>query len=357
MNVTDLRTSLRDRADTVTDPDPGARATQVQARIRALRRRRVTGVAALTVGTLAVVGTAGFLSAREPDGAEIAGQDPAATTITHENFVSHSGAYDLIGATMGKPGESTLEVTIPAPKGKVRIMMVCYGDLEGPDHWVSGYTGDSRPDRPDSNWCGGEPTTPVVPALTGTAPGPYSYDPGLTAQPEGDQLTVHVELTQEVDKNGNPIENPDDTGTYVPVSDPNVVLGVGIYSIAPPETTVAGAEIPSLIGLDGEDYAYREHRTSRLGERELTWEIPASDTVRHYDVVAKDSRSPGVTGAGVEAVLDGTSCRFNYGLPTFRAGGCLLDPGEPHTITVTIPEQQPPATAELGIVLYEKVRP
>jgi Protein of unknown function (DUF981) len=43
----------------------------------------------------------------------------------------------------------------------------------------------------------------------------------------------------------------------------------------------------------------------------------------------------------VEAVLDGTTCRSSNAFAKFRAGGCLLTPGEPHTITVRIIEDSP----------------
>jgi hypothetical protein len=50
--------------------------------------------------------------------------------------------------------------------------------------------------------------------------------------------------------------------------------------------------------------------------------------------------------------LDGSSCQSNVGIVRFRAGGCLLSPGVPHTITVVIEGDPPKTSAVLGIVLY-----
>ncbi|HEX6352923.1 hypothetical protein [Actinophytocola sp.] len=44
-------------------------------------------------------------------------------------------------------------------------------------------------------------------------------------------------------------------------------------------------------------------------------------------------------------------CQSSHAFARFRAGGCLLSPGVPHTITVTI-EDDPPSGALLGVVLY-----
>lgn len=358
MNITDLRSALRERADAVTDHDAALRLAQVHARVRVTRRRRVAGAAALTVGALALAGAVSVLPDRgtAPAGpAPGTASEPAPVpTIEHENFVSHSGEFDLIAAKVGEPGEDTLTLTVPAPGGAVHVSMVCYGASgPGDGYWVSGYVGDSRPDRPHSNWCGHDPDVPAVPGVFGHEPGPWHYDEGMTLRPEGDLVTVHLELTQEVDENGVRIQRADEIGDYVPVSHPDVVLGAAVYTVAEPVTTVAGTEIPPRVGLAGRDYAYAEHRLSEPGRRELTWNLPPSTEVRYYDVVASNAMAPNTTGTGFEASLDGTSCRSGYAFAQVRAGGCLLSPGVPHTITVTI-DGEPPSNALLGIVLYER---
>ncbi|HEY0452740.1 hypothetical protein [Actinophytocola sp.] len=356
MNVTDLRSALHEQADTVTDHNAALRLVQVHARVRVARRRRIAGVAALTVGALALVSAVAVLPNRaaEPDNTGPADpSDPAPVpTIQHENFVSHSGEFDLIAAKVGEPGQNTLDLTIPAHRGEVHVSMVCYGANGRRDgYWVSGYAGDSRPARPHSDWCGDDPNTPAVPAVTGSAPGPWNYGEGLTLQPADGQVTFHLELTREVDENGVPLDHPDSIGDYVPVSHPDVVLGAAVYTVADPVTTVAGTEIRPLVGVDGQDYAYEEHRLSEPGKRELTWRLEPSAEVRYYDVVASDAKDPDKPGPGVAVSLDGGSCRSGYAFAQFRAGGCLLSPGEPHTITVTI-EGEPPKNALLGVVLY-----
>jgi len=366
MNVTDLRAALRERADTVIDHDAAQRIVQVRARVRVARRRRIAGVAALTVCALAVVSAvaafpdpvAGPDRPAEPDRTPTAEPSDLAPlpTIQHEGFLSHSGEFDLVAAKMGAPGQNTLDLTIPAHSGEVHVAMVCSG-VSGPSgvYWVSGYAGDSRPDRPNSYWCGRDLDGPVVPGVSGSPPGPWSYDDaGLTFGPSSEPLTVHLELTQEVDKDGVPLDRPDAIGDYVPVSHPDAVLGVGVYAVADPITTVAGTDIRPRVGLAGQDYLYQDNRTSKPGERSLTWTLRPSDEERFYDFVATDAVDPDKPQHGVEAVLDGSSCIYNVGgYRSFRAGGCLLSPGVPHTITLTI-QGDPLANAELGIVLYAR---
>ena len=355
MNVDELRTALRERADTVTDHDAVQRVVQVRARVRVARRRRVAGAAALTVAVLAAVGAISVLPNREaPPASPLPSPLPSAPVIEHENFLSHSGEFDLIAAVVGEPGQNTVDLTVPAHDGPVQISMVCYG-ASGPaeGYWVSAHVGDDRPDRPDSAWCGDDPNTPSVPGAFGERPGPWNYPESLTLQPEDEQRTVHVELTQEVDENGEQLERADDIGNYVRVSNPAATIGVAAYSVADPVATVAGTEIRPLVGLAGQDYAYTDHRVSRPGERKLTWTLEPSTKERYYDVVGADVMPPDTHGPGFAASLDGTSCQSSFGFANYRAGGCLLSPGEPHTIEVTI-EGDPPANALLGIVVYER---
>lgn len=362
MNVTDLRSALREQADLVIDHDAAQRVTLVHGRVRVVRRRRVAGVAALTVAVLAMVGAVSILPSRGAgpddtgsDTGPVATSDPAPLpTIQHENFVAHSGEYDLVAATLGDPGQNTLELTVPAHREELFVSMACYGASGASEgYWVSGYAGDTRPDRPQSEWCGGDPLTPAVPGVSGQRPGPWYYPDGLTLKPENTPVTVNLELTKEVDENGAPLDNPDEIGTYVPVSNPDVVLGVAVYAVAEPVATVAGTEIRPLVGLDGQDYAYVEHHLSKPGERVLTWRLAPSTEERYYDVVFSDAMYPGEQGQGVEVSLDNGSCQSGFGFAHYRAGGCLLTPGEPHTITATI-AGNPPKTALLGIILYRQ---
>lgn len=357
MNVDDLRSALIERAGTVSDNDASGRIAQVHARVRVARRRRVAGVATLTAGVLALVGAVSVLPDRgtEPDDtAPAATPDPGpAPTIEHENFVSHSGAFNLIAAKVGEPGQNTLDLTVPAHDGEVRVSMVCYGaNFLDDDYWVSGWVGDTRPERPVSSWCGEDPDTPHIPGVA-NSPGPWIYPPAPIIQPEDDQRTVHVELTLEVDENGEPLGNFNDVGTYVRADNPAVTLGVAVYAVADPVATVASWEIPPLVGLDGQDYAYVEHRATRPGERTLTWKLPPSPKERYYDVVFTNAKTPGTPGSAVQAGLDEVHCGTGYASPRARMGGCLMSPDEPHTITVSI-ERDPPRNAVLGIVLYER---
>lgn len=356
MNVADLRAALHEQADTVDEHDTGRRVAQVHARVRVARRRRAAGAAALTVAVLALVSVVATLPEREAGPA-----DPGPTsepaplpTIEHENFLSHSGEFDLVAAEIGGRGQNTLDLTIPAHREELHVTMVCYGP-SGPanGYWVSGYGGDRRPERPHSYWCGDDPSVPAVPGVFGEAPGPWHYDEGFTLQPANDPRTIHVELTQEVDEHGIPLDRADAIGDYVVVGHPDVVLGIAVYTVADPVATVAGTEIRPLVGLAGQDYAYADHRESGRGERQLTWHLPPSTAVRYYDVVADDAIDPDKPGPGVLATLDGTSCQSGYGFARFRAGGCLLTPGVPHTITVTT-EGDPLKDTVLGIVLYEQ---
>lgn len=358
MNVNDLRAVLREQAETVTDHDTARRVTEVRDRVRVVRRRRVAGAAALTVAALVVVSAVVTLpnwEAAPVDHRPGAPDLPAPLpTARHDDFVAHSGEFDLVAAAVGETGQSTLDLTVPAHTEELHVTLLCHG-MSGPSYayWVSAYAGDSRPARPHSTGCGGDPYTPAVPGTRGSAPGPWHYDNGLTLRPSTDPVTVHVELTRELDDNGDLLGGADEIGTYTPVTNPDVVLGLGVYKVAKPVATVAGTEIRPRVGLDGEDYAYVEHRVSKPGERTLTWTLEPSAAVRYYDVVSDNSTAPGNPLPGVRSSQDGGDCQAGWSIPRFRSGGCLLSAGERHTITVTI-DPGLPENAVVGIVLYQR---
>jgi hypothetical protein len=357
MNVDDLRAALHEQAGTVADHDPAQRAAGVHERVRVVRRRRVVGAAALTVTALAVVSAVMTLPATEAappadDGPTTPAPSPL-PTVQHEGFVQHSGEFDLVAAKTGKTGQSTLSLTVPPHAEELHVAMSCHG-LSGPAgvYWVSGY-GEIRPARPWSTWCGGDPDVPVVPGVFGSDAGPWSYDDGLRFGPSTDPLTVHVELTQELDDKGDVLDNPSAMGTYTPVTNPDVVLGIGVYKIAKPVVTVLGTEIRPLVGINGVDYAYVDHRAGKPGERRLTWTLPASPKERYYDVVSDKSQAEGNPMPSVTAMLDDGTCQTSWAFPRYRAGGCLLSARKPHTITVII-DPGMPEDAVAGIVLYER---
>jgi hypothetical protein len=358
VNVNDLRAALRERAGTVADHGTAQRVVQVHARVRGARRRRVAGAAALTVAALAAVSAVVAFPDREAapvDHRPAIPVPPAPLpTVQHEGFVPHSGEFDLVAATTGGTGQNTLTLTVPAHAEELHVTMVCRG-VSGPTdgYWVSGYAGDSRPARPHSLWCGDDPDVPAVPGVTGSAPGPWHYDDGLRLGPSKDPRTIHVELTQELDENGERLDRADETGTYTPVGHPGVVLGIGVYRVAEPVTTVAGTKIRPRVGLDGVDYTYVDHRVSKPGERTLTWTVAPSTVERYYDLVSDNSANADNPMASVSASHDGGNCQSAWSLPRFRTGGCLLSAGEPHTITVTI-DPGLPENAVAGIVLYER---
>jgi hypothetical protein len=131
------------------------------------------------------------------------------------------------------------------------------------------------------------------------------------------------------------------------------VLGIGVYKIEEPVVTVAGTDIRPRVGINAVDYAYVEHRVSKPGERRLTWTLEPSTAERYYDVVSDNSANPDDPSAAITAILDVEDCPSVWAFPRYRAGGCLLSPGEPHTITVTI-DPGMPENAVVGIVLYQR---
>lgn len=343
MNLTDLRSALRERA---ADVEPaGVRVEEVHARVRRVRRRRIAGAGALTAAALVLVGAVTVLPDRgaRPDHVQPAGPP----VVHHDDFVSHSGEFDLLAAKVGRPGENTLDLEVPGGHGELFVDIACYQETGRPgDYRVLGWTGATKPQRPQSTWCDHDPDEPAVPGVRGDAPGPWNYDPGLAIPAGADPVTVHVALDRRVDV-------ADDIGRYVPATDAVAWLGVAVYTVADPVAEVAGTKIRPLVGLDGQDYAYVENKQTKRGARELTWTLEPSTEDRYYDVVADNAVYSGGPGASVSIGLDGENCRIEIAYPRFRAGGCLLAPGRPHTITVTIHGDVPP-NAVLGIVLYRK---
>lgn len=351
MNVTDLRSALRDRAADVDHHYATERVVEVHTRVRRVRRRRIATAGVFAAVALVLVGAATALPGRgaEPD------RTRPAQAPTDKGFLRHSGSFDLLTAEVGRLGQSRLDVTLSQSPHELLIDAVCHrpgGPAGG--YWVSAWVGDTMPDRPQSTRCGRDRGTPADPGPRGDAPGPWQYEPRLTV-PRFDPVTVHVALTRVLDQNGVPVDDPDDTGTHVLAQDPRATLSVGVYSIAEPVHKILATEIRPLVGLNGQDYAYLEAREAKPGEHQLTWRLDPAGEERYFDVAAANlapstAADPGTT---VSVGVDGDHCRIDYTLPRLRVGGCVLAPGRPHTITATM-SGDVPQYAVVGIVLYGK---
>jgi hypothetical protein len=345
MNIDDLRATLRERAGTVTDHDPVQRVGQVRARVRVARRRRIAGIAALAAGVLVVAGAVSVLPDKAPDITRPADPLPV---IQHDRFVSHSGQYDLILAEVGERGQNTLELTIPPGQGQLYVSMLCEeaAAIAG-QYGVTGYS-STAPGELTSQGCSDNPAVPKTPGVNTGPSGNvtwWGYLDGISVRSGADPVTVHIELAQ-------------DQGSTraTRASNPDALIGLGVYRVADPVATVATFEIPPRVGLGGQDYAYVDHRASQPGERSLTWTLEASATERYFDVVAANIVDPDTPVTMFKVAADCSRGTYGYNMPRRRAGGCLLSPGEPHTITVTV-EGGTAKDGLLGITLYERTGP
>ncbi len=305
-----VQDTFHTRAELVSDGPVPVRSSAARARARAIRSRRRTSVAALAA--VAVVGAVAMVRVSSQDRAD--GPEPAdpsdRVVSVRESYAGRSlidsaeTTKDLLKLRAGSPrGTEWLVACRHAGPVYVRV------SVDGAEHSRS--LCDDRAGL-------GDTARFTVPAAGA-----------------GFESEVWLWVT---DEEGAPL---DDDG----------VLAVAAYALPEPYASVAGRDVYPLEENFGTEWSVLDTAESQPGQRSVTLEVPANETAPMLELV---SSGPGY--ATVRLVVDGepvATVPATYVLGG-RSMGDMLSGGEPHRVTLFIPEDDLPEDAQLGIVVRER---
>ena len=301
------------RAELVSDGPVPVRSSAARARARAIRSRRRTSVAALAA--VAVVGVVAMVRMPSEDRAD--GPEPADLSdrvVSVREFYAGRSLIDSAETT-----KDLLRLRAGSPRGTEWLVACRHA---GPVDVRVSVDGAERPKSLCDDRAGlGDTARFTVPAAGA-----------------GFESEVWLWVT---DEEGAPL---DDDG----------VLAVAAYALPEPYASVAGHDVYPLEENFGTEWSVLDTAEAQPGERSVTLEVPAHETATMLELV-----SSGTGDATVRLVVDGepvATVPATYVLGG-RSMGDMLSGGEPHRVTLFIPEDDLPEDAELGIVVRERAQP
>ena len=305
--------TLHGRAALVRDGAVPARSSAAQARARSIRTRRRASIAALAA--LAVVGGAAMVHVSSQDRAD--GPEPADQSDRVLSVRQSFAGRTLIDSAETTGGELALRAG--SPRGS-QWLLACSG-------------------------VGAEFSLHV--SVDGTEQPPALCDPTaglgdtswITVPPAGAGFESEVRAW---------VTGTDDEA---PVDPAGAVLAAAAYALPKPYATLAGHDIYPLEENFGAEWSVLTFGESEPGERSVTLEVPAQEGASMLDLV-----STGTGEATVRLAVDG---RRVHTVPEVyvlgsRSIGDLLTGGEPHRVTLWIPEDDVPPDAQLAVVVRER---
>jgi hypothetical protein len=308
-----VRDTFHTRAELLTDGPVPARSSAARARARAIRSRRRTSLAA--VAALAVVGAVAMVRVSSEDRAD--GPEPADLS---DRVVSVRASY--AGRSLIDSAETTsdlLKLRAGSPRGTEWLVACRHA---GPVYVRVSVDGAERSASPCDDRAGlGDTGRFTVPAAGA-----------------GFESEVWVWVT---DEEGAPL---DDDG----------VLAVAAYALPEPYAFIAGHDVYPREENFGTEWSVLDTAESQTGQRSVSLEVPAYVTATMLELV-----SSGTGYATIRLVVDGepvATVPATYVLGG-RSMGDMLSGGEPHSVTLFIPEDDLPEDAQLGIVVRERALP
>lgn len=270
MRIDELRSTLQTHGQDIEASSPETRMREIRGRIRTARRRR----AAVAVGgTVAVVATALALLPtpmldREP--APVAPDQGTGYSKDGVTFRDDVLGERLLGAVIGDPGESRVEVEVVVGEEPLRFSPLCYGV---PSEYMVEYSLAGSPLGAVS--CQQErDRDPGAGGMTFDA-SPEEMLDDWNLEP-GDSATFVLRLVASRDSDGSTVRHAD------------AVLGGGVYEDTRPTRMVAGVELPELLEHDGRVWELVDTQIADRGEPALTMprERASADTSNGVTVVA-----------------------------------------------------------------------
>jgi hypothetical protein len=255
---------------------------------------------------------------------DLAGTAPAGVTNGATTFRSTIAGDTLVGAHLGGTGQSRVAFDVTVPDTRLRFSTSCAG---APTHDMVELSVNGQP--LGSSSC--ELLPDLDPGASGASQGPHGWDATLGIHPGA---TLHLTLRL-VDRHQRPTTSP------------RVVLGGGVYRLAAPVARVAGWDVPALVEGPGGLFRYERSTQSAPGQARLTLHLPAASQRRLVNYGTSHVRGD------VDVLIDGRSEDSVQGGGSSYAGGPVLSPGRPHTVTLLIRRGLTPRSV-LGIVISRR---
>ncbi|HEY6935241.1 MAG TPA: hypothetical protein VI452_17725 [Marmoricola sp.] len=255
---------------------------------------------------------------------DLAGTAPAGVTNGATTFRSTIAGDTLVGAHLGRSGQSRVAFEVTVPSTRLRFSTSCAG---APTHDMVELSVNGQP--LGSSSC--DPLPDLDPGASGASRGPQGWDGSLGIHP-GATLHLTLRLLGRHDR---------------PTTVPGVVLGGGVYRLAAPVARVAGWDVPALVEGPGGTYRYQRSAQSRPGQARLTLHLAAASQRRLVNYGTSHVRGE------VDVVIDGRSDDGVQGGGSSYAGGPVLSPGRPHTVTLVVRRGLTPRSV-LGIVISRR---
>ena len=305
-----VRDTFHTRAELVTDGPVPVRSSAARARARAIRSRRRTSVAALAA--VAVVGAVAMVRVSSQDRAD--GPEPADLSDRVVSVRESYAGRSLIDSA--ETDKDLLKLRAGSPRGTEWLVACRHA---GPVYVRVSVDGAEQPKAlcDDRAGLGDTGRFTVAPAEAGF------------------ESEVWLWVT---DEEGAPL---DDDG----------VLAVAAYALPAPYAAIAGHDVYPREENFGTEWSVLDTAESRSGDRSVTLEVPAHENATMLELV-----SSGTGYATVRLVVDGETVATvpaTYVLGG-RSMGDMLSGGEPHRVTLFIPEDDLPKDARLGIVVRER---
>ena len=240
---------------------------------------------------------------------DLRGRAPAGVSNGATTFRRDIAGDRLLGARLGDPGQSRVTFDVTVPDGDLRFATTCSGApahdqvrLSVNGHELSG------------SGCG--VLADLDPGPSGISRGDHGWGRAYGIRPGA---TLHLTL-QLLGRGQRPALSP------------HVVLGAGVYALAPAVARVAGWPIPALAEGPGGTYRYVRSVESRPGQRSLVVHLPAAPVRRDVEYATHDAGKVLIYHVGGQ-----TPGRNEAGTSGSSLGSVgVLRPGRPYTVTLEI---------------------
>lgn len=118
------------------------------------------------------------------------------------------------------------------------------------------------------------------------------------------------------------------------IADPDAVLGAAVYAVGPAAATVAGWAVPGVDEYEGRNWVYDRSIESKAGDRLLTLRLEPSDVPRLVTLATSGfDGNAGYARISVDGNQSANNSRTSRGID-MEGFEQVLQPGEPHTVTV-----------------------
>lgn len=250
MRTDELRTVLHEHGEEVRDRGASARLDAVHGRVARARRRRAAAAGGGLVAAVLAVALVVVPGMRETQ-APVAGDDRPSVGYSKDGvtFPQQVRGRKLLGANVGDPGQSPVYLIADGPHSPpdVRISPICFGPHA--DEFAVSVSIDGV--LVYGTTCSeGRPADPVA--------------AGTSSGPELAEALWDLDLSSTSSMEVRAWLRPRDVRDSEPVTDPEMVVGVGVYG--DPVNGAVGVQLPETLFQDGRSWQVDRVEHGSYGE-------------------------------------------------------------------------------------------